>query len=266
MTLLTFRRAVPAAEPLALAVAIAGAFAFSVYVPAFAQAVPDQGMAPLIVTATRSPVAASDVLADNLVITADEIARFGQGSVADILQQKRGFELSRTGGAGSVTSMFIRGAANSQSVVLIDGVRVGSSTSGGAVWESIPLAEIDRIEVIYGPLSSVYGADAIGGVVQIFTRRGDGAPRATVSTGVGSRGARKLDAGISGSSEGERKLRYALSAATEREKGISASKPGAGSFTYNPDRDGYQKDSASGQLSIEWAKGHEAGVTFLHSR
>ncbi|MBC7503154.1 MAG: TonB-dependent receptor [Herminiimonas sp.] len=251
---------------MALAVAIAGAFAFSVYVPAFAQAVPDQGMAPLIVTATRTPVAASDVLADNLVITADEIARFGQGSVADILRQKRGFELSRTGGAGAVTSMFIRGAANSQSVVLIDGVRVGSSTSGGAVWESIPLAEIDRIEVIYGPLSSVYGADAIGGVVQIFTKRGDGAPRATVSAGVGSRGARKLDAGISGSSEGERKLRYALSAATERDTGISASKPGAGSFTYNPDRDGYQKDSASGQLSLEWAKGHEAGATFLHSR
>ena len=181
MTSIVFRRAQWPAEPLALALAVAATFSSAAFSSSvFAQTTAVEVLTPMIVTATRTPLAAKDVLADNIVITAEEIARSGQNSLADILQQKRGFELNRNGGPGNVTSMFVRGAANNQTVVLVDGIRIGSSTSGGATWETIPLAEIDHVEIVYGPMSSLYGADAMGGVVQIFTKKGDGAPRATV--------------------------------------------------------------------------------------
>jgi len=219
-------------------------------------------LSPVLVTAARMPQSARDVLSDTLVITADQLAASGQRTLVDVLQQQRGFEINRNGGPGTVSSVFIRGAANNQSVVLVDGVRIASTTLGGATWETIPLAQIERVEVVYGPLSSLYGADAIGGVVQIFTKRGDGAPKATVSAGLGSYATRSLDAGISGSGNS---VRYALQAAHETSDGFSASTPDAGKFTYNPDRDGYRKRSVSAQFSVEPASGQELGLRLLHS-
>jgi vitamin B12 transporter len=238
------------------AVAISAIFATSAYCQT------SQTLSPVLVTAARIPQSARDVLSDTLVITAEELAASGQRTLVDVLQQKRGFEINRNGGPGTVSSVFIRGAANNQSVVLVDGVRIGSSTLGGATWETIPLAQIERVEVVYGPLSSLYGADAIGGVLQIFTKRGDGAPRGTVSAGLGSYATRSLDAGVSGSTS---TFRYALQAAQERSDGFSASTPDAGKFTYNPDRDGYTKRSVGAQFSLELAPGQELGMHLLHS-
>jgi outer membrane cobalamin receptor len=82
--------------------------------------------------------------------------------------------------------VFIRGANTNQSIVLIDGQRIGSATSGSAALSRIPLDQIERIEILRGPASSLYGADAIGGVIQIFTRRGEGPCRVNASTGYGS--------------------------------------------------------------------------------
>ena len=240
-----------------LAASLAAGFASA----AFAQST----LSPVLVTAARMPQSARDVLSDTLVITADQLAQSGQRTLVDVLQQQRGFEISRNGGPGTVSSVFIRGAANNQSVVLVDGVRIGSATLGGATWETIPLSQIERVEVVYGPMSSLYGADAIGGVVQIFTKRGDGPARATVSAGLGSYGTRSLEAGLSGSGGGDQKVRYAIQAARETSDGFSASTPEAGSFTYNPDKDGYSKRSASGQFSIELAPGQELGANFLTS-
>lgn len=243
-----------------LACAVAAAFCF----PSFAQTAKDKSLEPVVVTATRSPQEARDVLTDNIVITAEEIARSGQNSLVDLLQKQRGIEISRTGGPGTASSVFMRGTSNNQTVVLIDGVRTSSSTSGGATWAGIPLSQIERIEVVYGPMSTLYGADAMGGVVQIFTKKGNGAPRVTASAGAGSYATRSLEAGVSGASEGEHRFTYAISAAHEKSDGFSSTKPG--NFSYNPDKDGYQKDSASGQFSLDLAKGHELGFTFLHSR
>ena len=145
----------------------------------------------VVVTATRTAQRAADVIADTTVIDAEEIARSGAGSVADILRRQRGIEISRNGAAGTTTSVFIRGANANQSVVLVDGVRFGSATTGTASWNAIPLGAIDRIEIVYGPLSTLYGADAIGGVIQIFTRKGEGAPVVTGSVGVGSNATRQ---------------------------------------------------------------------------
>ncbi len=258
MTSSLTRPAQTALKPLAFA------FAAAFCSPVFAQTAKDKTLEPVVVTATRSPQEARDVLIDNVVITAEEIARSGQNSLVDLLQKQRGIEIARNGGPGTSASVFMRGANNNQTVVLIDGVRTGSSTSGGATWSAIPLSQVERIEIVYGPLSTLYGADAMGGVVQIFTKKGEGTPRVTASAGFGSYATRTLEAGVSGASGGEHRFSYAISLAQEKSDGFSATKPGHSS--YNPDKDGYRKDSASGQFSLELAKGHELGFTFLHSR
>ena len=218
-------------------------------------------MATVVVTAARSPQSAGEVLADYTLISTDDIARSNQHSVIDLLQAQRGIEVARNGGPGTAASVYIRGADGKQNIVLVDGVRIGSSTLGAANWSALPLANIDHIEIIYGPLSTMYGADALGGVVQIFTKRGSGAPQATAFAGIGSDATRTFDAAVSGKSG---RVSYALGAGRDKSAGFSATKPG--NFSYNPDNDGYTRDSASGQFVVDLTKGHEAGVLFLHSR
>ena len=245
-------------KPHAIALALCSAFSL----PAFADAPQNKNLDTVLVTATRTPQIAQEVLADNVVISADEIAKAGQISLIELLQRKRGIEVARNGGPGTTASVFVRGADTRQSVVLVDGVRIGSSTSGGATWSAIPLSQVDHIEIVYGPLSSLYGADAVSGVIQIFTKKGEGAASPIVSAGVGSYGTRNLEAGVSGSSNG---FRYALRASHEHSDGFNATRPGAGTFVYNPDKDGYKNNGGSGQFSFEYAKDQEVGFTFLNS-
>ncbi len=223
------------------------------------------GDQPVLVTASRFAQAPADVLADNSVITADEIRQSGAIDLVDLLQQKRGMEIVTTGGAGTTASVFLRGSSSEQTVVLVDGVRVGSSTLGGATWENIPLSQIDHVEIVYGPLSSMYGADAVGGVVQIFTKKGDGAFHPYVGVGFGSYDTRTLDAAISGSGGDQNRLHYSLSVGRDESKGFSATKPDVPFGLYDPDKDGFNKESASGQFSFDLAKGHEIGVAFVQS-
>ncbi len=229
------------------------------------QAAPEATLSPVQVTSSRTPQLARDFLADTLVITSEEIAASGQKNLDELLQQKRSIEISRNGGPGTNASLFLRGASNSQNVVLIDGVRVGSSSVGGATWSALPLSQIDHIEIVYGPRSTIYGADAIGGVVQIFTKKGAGPLHFDADIGVGSYGTRTLDGGLSGETGGEHSVHYSFNVGREKSRGFSATTPD-NAFSYNPDRDGYTRESASGQLSMDLAQGHEIGLRFLQSR
>ncbi|QJD99415.1 TonB-dependent receptor [Massilia forsythiae] len=248
----------PLSRPLALALALAAAF--GAQHAGAADALPDT----VVVTATRTPQRADQLIADTTVVTGEEIARSGAGSVADVLRRQRGIEIVRNGGAGTSTSVYLRGANANQVVVLIDGVRIGSSTSGVAAWNAIPLSAVERIEVVYGPLSSLYGADAIGGVVQIFTKRGQGAPALSASIGGGTYGTNQTQAAVTGTSGGEHAVSYALGVAHEEADGFSATRSGA--FGYNPDDDGYSRNNANGRVTVQLAPGHEAGAQFLKSR
>lgn len=243
---------------LALAVATACA---TLSVPAHAQTT---AIDAVIVTATRAPQLQRDVLSDVTVITAEDIARSGAGSIIDVLQRQRGIEISRNGGPGTNSAVFIRGANSNQNVVLVDGVRIGSSTSGAANWSALPLQAIDHIEIVYGPMSTLYGADAIGGVVQIFTKKGMGAPAVTASAGFGSLKTREYDASVYGATGGEHSFSYAVSAGKEESDGFSATMPG--NFSFNGDKDGYVRESATGQFGFQLAKGHDVGLVFLNSR
>ncbi len=231
--------------------------------PLFAQAqnATEPVMAAVLVTAARAPQAAADVLSDHVLLSSDDIARSGAANVIDLLQKQRGIEVTRNGGPGTSASVFMRGGDSKQTVVLVDGVRIGSSTTGIANWSALPLANIDRIEIIYGPLATMYGADAIGGVVQVFTKRGSGAPAVSAAIGAGSAGMLSADESVSGSNG---RLRYAFALAHEQDEGFSATKPG--NFSYNADDDGYRKESASGQLAWTLGAGHEAGLLFMHSK
>jgi len=248
-------------KPLALGFAVAAAFPAS---SSFAQSISVPTASSVIITAARQPQAAIDVLADNVVITAEQIQQSGAASVTDLLQQQRGIEISRNGGPGNNSSVFMRGGNNTQNLVLIDGVRVGSSTTGGATWATIPLSQIDHIEIVYGPLSSLYGADAMSGVIHIFTKKTPGALNTTASVGAGSYGTRKVQAGLSGSVSSN--LSLALNVAHDEDEGFSATKPGAGIYSYNPDKDGYKLDSVSLRADYEVSKDLEFGTKFLQSR
>src|SRR6478672_4216887 len=123
----------------------------------------------VVVTASRA-INPSPTLRDAIVITRDDIEAAGPVSLGELLQRRAGVELRAVGGPGQPQTIFIRGAGTAQTLVLVDGMRVGSATVGTTSIEHIPLEMIERIEVVKGPLSSLYGPEAIGGVIQVFTR------------------------------------------------------------------------------------------------
>ena len=123
-----------------------------------------------IITATRTPVALDAVDAPVIVITRQDIERSMASDVSEILQGHAGLEIARNGGPGQTTSLFTRGTESNHTVVLIDGVRINPGTIGGAALQNIAPESLERIEIVKGPRSSLYGTDAIGGVVQLFTR------------------------------------------------------------------------------------------------
>jgi vitamin B12 transporter len=134
-----------------------------------------------VVTATRTPVPLDAVGAPVIVITRDDIERSLASDVSELLQTHAGLEMARNGGPGQTTSLFVRGTESNHTVVLIDGVRINPGTIGGAALQNIAPESLERIEIVKGPRSSLYGTDAIGGVVQLFTR---GAAKDGVSSGV----------------------------------------------------------------------------------
>ena len=251
-----------------LPVAIAALFAPAVAFSQPTSASPDAGalagalaagiatLPETVVTATRVPQPLSEVLADVTVLDDGVVQRSGAVNITDLLKRQAGIEMSRNGGPGSASSIFIRGAETRFAAVYIDGVRVDSQSTGGAPWEAISLSQVERIEILRGPAAAVYGSDAMAGVIQIFTKRGDGAPRATVAVGVGSQGTRRIEAGISGQSG---PVDYAVGASRAISAGFNA-RPDA---AYNPDKDGYRSTTANARLGLQVNAVHrlEAGLT-----
>src|SRR5262249_54277618 len=149
----------------------------------------------------------------------------------------------------ATSGVFLRGTNTAQTLVLIDGVRVSSSTAGTTALEAIPLDQIDRIEILRGPASSLYGSDAVGGVIQVFTRRGAGDPHVNAGAGYGTYNTWALDGGVSGVTG---PLAFALQVGGRRSDGFNAIVNPA-NFSYDPDRDGYRNESASANATLKLA-------------
>ena len=217
----------------------------------------------VVVTGSREPLAPERLAADVVVIDAATIQASTADSLADLLRREAGVQLSRSGGPGQTTGVFIRGASSSQTVLLVDGVRVGSATLGTPSFEGLGLAQIDRIEVLRGPGSSLYGADAIGGVVQVFTKRGQGGNSFAARAAVGGYGGQELSASVQGASSG---WDYAASLSREKDDGVSALRAGDQFGNHNPDDDGHTLDSAQAQIGFKPAPGHRIGLGLLRTR
>jgi vitamin B12 transporter len=187
----------------------------------------------------------------------------------ELLQRQRGVEITgATGSGGSGTSVFLRGTSNQQTLLLIDGVRVEAGFLGGPSWSAIPLAIIDHIEIIFGPQSSLYGSDAIGGVIQIFTKTGDGPFQATASSGYGTYGTTISEAGIFGRGGKDNQVKYSISATQEVSSGfnlIANNMPFRSGYNTSQNM-GYTKDGGTGKISYEFSKNQELGVQFFASR
>jgi len=230
--------------------------------PSFAQTSSSASLDPVVVTATRTPQRLSQTVAEVRVIEREAIERLGPGGVADLLRRDAGLELSRNGGPAASTSLFLRGADSRHTVVLLDGVRIDSQATGGASWQGLPLASIERIEILSGPASALYGSDAIGGVVQLFTRQGEAGLHGDALVAAGNLGQRKAEASLRGGSPA---LRYSLSAAHERADGFNASTDPTG-FAWSPDRDGWQRRSAHARLSADLNDAHRLDASITAAR
>ncbi len=151
----------------------------------------------VVVTATRSELAIDRLPASAIVIGRDTIERFSGAELADLLRLHAGLDMASNGGPGSPMSLFLRGTESNHVLVLVDGVEMNPGSIGGPALQHIPLESIERIEVIKGPRSTLYGSDAIGGVINIITRRAD-EDRGFVAVTAGSFATRTLNAGYSG--------------------------------------------------------------------
>ena len=199
------------------------------------------------ITANRTAQSNVDSLASVTVIDRAEIERRQARSVQEALRGVPGLGLSNNGGPGKATSVFLRGTESDHVLVLIDGIRVGSATLGTTSFQDIPIDQVERIEVVRGPRSSLYGADAIGGVIQIFTKKGGGTLTPRLSASAGSHGTQDYSAGLSGGGDrgwfnagGSHLETQGFNSCDERSLAL-----GGGCFVSEPDHDGYRNTGAT---------------------
>ena len=220
----------------------------------------------IVVTATRTAQTVDDTLAAVTVITRQDIERQQAQSIQDLLRGVPGIGITNNGGAGKATSVFLRGTESDHVLVLIDGVKVGSATLGTTAFQDIPVALIERIEIVRGPRSSLYGSEAIGGVIQIFTRKGGGAFTPFLSLGGGRYNSYQGSAGVTGG--GERGW-FSLSASGIDTEGFDACRGEAagvgGCFTDEPDKDGYRNVSGALRAGYRFENGAELDARLLHT-
>ena len=213
----------------------------------------------VFVTATRTPIAKKNVIADTTTINEEEIERAGSSSLTDILQRQPGIEIYNSGGQGKVSSLHIRGSESDHVVVIIDGLRVNQVTSGLTAFENIPLSQIEKIEIVRGASSSLYGAGAIGGVIQIFTKKGVSGFKAYAAMGYGKYDTRTAQAGIRA---GNDSTNYSINVSSLSTDGFSAYK------TNNPifsDKDGHNNLSLSGSINHKFNQDNSIGLNFIKS-
>ena len=224
-----------------------------------APAAPDapQGtLPPVVVTATRQAERADALLADVTVIDQDEIQRHLGGTVADLLARQPGIQMSRSGGPFTATSIFIRGANSDQTLVLVDGVPVTSLDPSGTSLPYLSLADVDHIEIVRGPVSALYGANAMAGAIQIFTKKGVTGVHVDAFAGYGTYHTQRENVGISAGGDLWRLRADGFYTA-------SHSIPSqAGGTNHDALPDPYRNGGGSVSLALLPAEGHELGLSY----
>ena len=221
----------------------------------------------VIVTATRTAQTANESVSSVKVITREEIVKSQAQSVPDLLKGMVGVHFAQNGGRGTNTSLFLRGTNSDHVIVLIDGVKVGSATSGTVAFQNLPMEQIDRIEIVRGPRSSLYGSEALGGVIQIFTKKGSKKTSINSHITIGSHDTYELSAGLNG---GGQNLFYNLSVEGEKTHGIDSCRAEAatqfgGCYADDPDKDGFENIAGSAHLGYRFGSDSEISLFALQA-
>jgi vitamin B12 transporter len=199
----------------------------------------------VVITASRLDESPRDVASDVSTITGGDLKNAQQRMVEAALRELPALDVNRSGGPGGLTSVFMRGAASSQTLVLIDGVIVNDpiSSDRGFDFANLTTDNVERIEVVRGPQSVLYGSDAMGGVINVITRRGEGDPHALFTLEGGSMATYRGSIGVSGSSS---LVSYSFGASHYQTAGI----PAVASTVAKDEADGYRNDTFSGRIDV----------------
>ena len=225
-----------------------------------AQELPED-LPEMVVTATRSGTESKDKLATAATVyTRADIDRLQVRTLPELLRGTTGVDIVQNGGYGKTTSVFIRGTNADHILVLIDGIKIGSVTTGTAAFENIPIEQIERVEIIRCPQSSLYGSEAIGGVIQIFTRKGGNSetPNVTLDAGGGSYYTHRTAGSISGK---YKNAWYNMGASHFGSDGFSAQRPPA-----DQDKDGYQNTAVNARLGYKFDNNADIEATFMRAQ
>lgn len=214
-----------------------------------------------LISTNRQVQARNDSSAANTVFTREDIDRLQPTSLTDLLQRVPGVQVAQSGGRGNLPNIFIRGTNSAQSLVLVDGQRISSSSSGDSNLQFISVEQIERVEVLRGSRSVIYGSDAIGGVIQIFTRRGaESGLYGRMRVAAGSNQTWERSLGLSG---GDAQTRFSLGANLDESAGIDWTHA---SYPSDADHDGYRNQSLSFTLSHALSDDLEVGFNLLDNR
>ncbi|MBA1428210.1 MULTISPECIES: TonB-dependent receptor domain-containing protein [Pseudomonas fluorescens group] len=218
-------------------------------------------LSDVVISANRQVQARNDSSAANSVFTRADIDRLQPSSVTDLLSRVPGVQVAPTGGRGSLPGIYIRGTKSAQSLVLVDGQRIANTTSGDSGLQYLNVDQIERVEVLRGSRSVIYGSDAIGGVIQIFTRRNaEQGLQPRVKLGFGRHQTWERSVGLSG---GDEQTRFNLGASLDETAGINSSHQ---SFPSDSDHDAYRNQSLSLNLSHSFSDALELGFNLLDNR
>lgn len=241
------RRAVAACWPLVPAVAVPLLVPTAVLAQGAATPASPATADAVVITASRTPQRVDEALAQVTVIDRARIEAAAGRTLAELLAAESGVQFWSNGGFGKTATVSLRGLEGRHTLLLIDGVRFSAATVGAPGWDNLPLDAIERIEVVRGPMSGLYGSDAVGGVVQVFTRRGQAGFHPDASLTAGSRQYGELSAGArfgSGPLDGSLRLQH------RRTDGFSNTNANVPFGSHHPDSDGFRQTSLSGRLGL----------------
>lgn len=216
---------------------------------------------PIVVTASRTAEPLSNVVGDVSVIDGVELRKNNALTVVDILQKQPGIQTYNNGGPQTTSGTFVRGASEKQSLMMINGVRINDVFNGGAYWSALNPATFSRLEIVRGAASSLYGSNAMGGVINLISS----SPNKEQGThffggfGAGSFGTFKTYAGVDGA-QGD--FDYHLAGSWSSSDGYDATT--TQNSVHNDDTDGYEQATINGALGYQWAKGQHLGISFFN--